>query len=631
MQGNETVQLQRPRLKWHVVYYCLAAFDILTVTGSLVLNDRLMGMYVEAVASNQEWGQLMADYTAIELLAADMNAAGNDVFESRDPDGEQRRLRAARSAFGERLQALRKDLLDTVPAGGAAPLLASLTDVESRTAAMADSATEVLQRFGAGERELAARKMAAMDRQYALLLGALRDMRLRFSQARNPRPVATPPPESGGEAVQQPRWQRFERQTSAAATMQRWEIVIASLILMMVAGAVVYGRTIARKMERDAQERARYVRDLHEARANLELRVLERTEALRRSEQELRRAASEWQQSFESIESPVLLMQRDGRVLRANRATAVVSGRVGSLLGEDVARLGPGEPWLAISELLGRLRECPSASIQVCDVATGRMWEVAANRVQSAGDAQERAIAVARDVTRTMHLQEAVRREERMAAMGALVAGVAHEVRNPLFGISATLDAFHSRVGDEAYEKYFSVLRRDVARLQVLMRDLLEYGKPAQLERTPTALAAVVCEAVRSCEPLPGDRRVELALPSDLPELLADRPRLAQVFQNLVQNGLQHAPDGGRIVIEASVADGPGGRRLCCSVRDSGPGFREQDLPRLFEPFFTRRRGGTGLGLSIAQRIVEQHGGRIVAANHPDGGGVVTVELPVAA
>jgi signal transduction histidine kinase len=111
-------------------------------------------------------------------------------------------------------------------------------------------------------------------------------------------------------------------------------------------------------------------------------------------------------------------------------------------------------------------------------------------------------------------------------------------------------------------------------------------------------------------------------------QIRMDRPRLRQVFQNLVQNAIEHTPHGGQVLVgaEREARDGRPGVRF--SVRDFGPGFAAADLPRVFEPFFSRRRGGTGLGLSIVQRIVEQHGGRVWAANHPEGGGLLTVWLP---
>src|SRR6185503_8177991 len=106
-------------------------------------------------------------------------------------------------------------------------------------------------------------------------------------------------------------------------------------------------------------------------------------------------------------------------------------------------------------------------------------------------------------------------------------------------------------------------------------------------------------------------------IPSTLPPVRVDSARVIQVFENLIRNALQHSPDGARVIVEAGAHDP---ERLWTSVRDFGPGFSPEDSGRLFEPFFTKRDGGTGLGLSIAQRIVEQHGGRIAAANHPDGG-----------
>jgi signal transduction histidine kinase len=236
---------------------------------------------------------------------------------------------------------------------------------------------------------------------------------------------------------------------------------------------------------------------------------------------------------------------------------------------------------------------------------------------------------VARDVTRMVELQEKVRREERMATMGSLVAGVAHEVRNPLFGISGTVETLNARLGPNgAYDKYFAMLKRDVGRLRTLMQDLLDYGKPARVVLAPERLCEVVAEGARVCEPLAEGARVEVHVGERLPPVLVDRPRLVQVFENLIRNSLQHSAAGGRVVVEAGCQEGD---FLWCAIRDFGPGFRDEDLPRIFEPFFTKREGGTGLGLSIAQRIVEEHGGRIVAENHPEGGAVVRLTLRLAA
>jgi signal transduction histidine kinase len=102
---------------------------------------------------------------------------------------------------------------------------------------------------------------------------------------------------------------------------------------------------------------------------------------------------------------------------------------------------------------------------------------------------------------------------------------------------------------------------------------------------------------------------------------------LLQVFQNLIENAVQHSAPGGTVVIEQGGAEDK--KWICYKIKDSGPGFAQSDLPKIFEPFFTRRRGGTGLGLSIVQRIVDEHGGEIAAANRPEGGAVLTVKLPL--
>jgi signal transduction histidine kinase len=233
-----------------------------------------------------------------------------------------------------------------------------------------------------------------------------------------------------------------------------------------------------------------------------------------------------------------------------------------------------------------------------------------------------------------LQLQVVLQRKEALSLMGALVAGVAHEVRNPLFGISSTLDAFEARAGGDAGAvPYVQNMREQVARLGDLMTDLLDYGRPIAAELASEVLPAVVAEALQSCASHSARAGVALEM-EPVPDGVAvrmDRPRLRQVFQNLVQNAVEHTPPGGRVLVRVQCETHDGQPGVRCSVHDSGPGFAPADLARVFEPFFTRRRGGTGLGLSIVQRIVEQHSGRAWAANHPEGGGLVSIWLPASA
>ena len=229
-------------------------------------------------------------------------------------------------------------------------------------------------------------------------------------------------------------------------------------------------------------------------------------------------------------------------------------------------------------------------------------------------------------------LQVSLRRAETMSVMGTLVAGVAHEVRNPLFAISSTLDAFENRFADRAeYQRYMRVLRAEANRLTGLMRSLLQYGKPPSQEFVQDSVEDVVRQAVHSYGPLAEGLSLKISEPdrSDRRLVRMDRERLLQVFQNLIENAIQHSPPGGTIVIEAAEVCEEGQSWITYQINDSGPGFAQSDLPKIFEPFFTRRRGGTGLGLSIVQRIVEEHSGQIAAGNRPEGGAVISVKFPL--
>jgi signal transduction histidine kinase len=167
--------------------------------------------------------------------------------------------------------------------------------------------------------------------------------------------------------------------------------------------------------------------------------------------------------------------------------------------------------------------------------------------------------------------------------------------------------------------------------LTELSQELFEYGKPAGLQLARGSIADVIRDAASARAPLAEQQGVRMALPRDLDiaPLLMDRTRLIRVFENLLENAIQHSPRGGEVVVEIQPSSEGGSDVIDCVVKDAGPGIAAEDMPHVLEPFFTRRRGGTGLGLSIVQRIVEEHGGKVVVRNRPEGGAAITVRIPL--
>lgn len=246
------------RPKWHRLYYLLAAFDLITVAVSLYVVAHLVGTYEQSVLVNQEWADRMNTYWRLEELATAVNAPGNNVFDSRDVEAESGKFRAALRLWGEHVVLLEEDVRDNFPPAEAAPLQEALKRVASVMGEMVDQTHSVFLYLRAHRPDLAGQRMAAMDRRYATLLAAMDQLRKR------------------GSEIQQ---RHLSDQAAAAGSLEKYEYIIAFAILLMVAGATVYGRKIAKHVESDARQTEEYLERLRAKRAKLMAEVAERQQA----------------------------------------------------------------------------------------------------------------------------------------------------------------------------------------------------------------------------------------------------------------------------------------------------------------------------------------------------------------
>lgn len=232
-----------------------------------------------------------------------------------------------------------------------------------------------------------------------------------------------------------------------------------------------------------------------------------------------------------------------------------------------------------------------------------------------------------RDETEKERLREEMTRMDRFASLGKVSAGIAHEVRNPLTGISLLLDDLHDRAtGDPESQALMRKALAEIERVERLIVALLNFAAPPKADFREGDLNRVAQDTVllmrRECE----RQGVALTLTAgEVPPLRFDIEKVKQALLNLVKNALEAMHEGGEIRIETSVEAGS----AIINVSDTGPGIPSDDLPLIFEPFFTRKGAGTGLGLSITQRIIEEHHGRIEVRSRPGEGTNFIIHLPL--
>jgi signal transduction histidine kinase len=235
-------------------------------------------------------------------------------------------------------------------------------------------------------------------------------------------------------------------------------------------------------------------------------------------------------------------------------------------------------------------------------------------------------------------MEEQVRQADRLAAIGRLAAGLAHEIRNPIGSIRGSVEVLGGSLNPQGDDRrLMDIVLRESDRLDAIIRDFLQFSRPPHLVRVTTDLTAMLDEILLMLANQggiqgPDGARVRFRRDPTEPTVKADvdPAQMRQALWNLCLNAVEAMPQGGELRVGARTVTGGSGRTLMeITVEDTGVGITAAELTQVFEPFFTTKPQGTGLGLAIAHRIVEDHGGEIQVQSEPWRGSRFTISLPV--
>jgi two-component system, NtrC family, sensor histidine kinase HydH len=221
-----------------------------------------------------------------------------------------------------------------------------------------------------------------------------------------------------------------------------------------------------------------------------------------------------------------------------------------------------------------------------------------------------------------------LRHSDRLASLGQLSAGIAHEIRNPLGSIHGVVDILGKDISSEDPRfEFVRIARQEIARLEKLTSRVLQFSKPAPPRQFPIDWREIAESARSLCADQAARQGVEIEFPIEAPQAIihVDPEQIKQVLINILINGIQAQPDGGKIIFHGQVEAGV----LTLSIRDNGQGIKPEQLDVVFDPFFTTKREGTGLGLAISYQLVKNNGGNLRVTSEHGRGACFHVSFPV--
>jgi two-component system sensor histidine kinase PilS (NtrC family) len=337
------------------------------------------------------------------------------------------------------------------------------------------------------------------------------------------------------------------------------------------------------------------------------------------------------QNVVESIPSGLITLSQYGTATFANPASAqILQEPVQALLGRHISELG----FFSVAEwndtraqLAGGVVVRGERDFTVADETRSIGYAVTPLKTLEGGAAGFTLIF--QDLTDMKKLEAEVRLKDRMAAVGELSAGIAHEIRNPLAAIAGSAQVLRNSQSLTPQEhRLMGIVLKESERLNKSIADFLRFVRPQEKHAVEFDVAASLAETLElfaNSPELREDHTIQREIEPPSFHLVGDADQIRQVFWNLARNAVQAMPNGGTLVVRGSIAN----EEYQIVFADSGRGMSDGDLRRLFQPFRTNFPSGTGLGMAISYRIVQEHGGRIDVASRVGAGTTITVSLPI--